>query len=208
MRFHEILLDLDGVCKDFYTAALAAHRRIDINIDNWPIPGASLPEVMGYDITKEGWQKDFWAPINMDPSFWQECPIFPWTHQLIEVLKEHTGPHGVVICTGPASGTAREKVEKLRWLARHEIHLEVRFEREKWKYSKPGVLLVDDWEKQVDKFVGDGNSGGMSLLFPRPWNRNYIHSAEPLKYVVDWLSRLRISQKDGEHRGSQIFPKL
>lgn len=185
MRFGEILLDLDGVVSDFHTSALRAHRRRDILEYGWPIPGMSLPKALGLNTEDPEWKTKFWKPIVADVDFWADVEPFPWFTELIQMLKQFTGPHGVIICTGPASGTAREKVEKMRWLSKHGINLEVRFEADKYKLAKPNSLLIDDWDKQVNEFRA---AGGYGLLFPQPWNDAHTHTENRLQYVLDFLN--------------------
>ncbi len=77
--------------------------------------------------------------------------------------------------------------QKMKWLSRYSVNLEVRFEDKKQKFARPNVLLVDDWEKQVDPFI---EAGGQAILFPQPWNRNHEFASDPLKYVLDSLTAL------------------
>ena len=189
-KFQTIYLDMDGVLADFHTAALIAHKKPEWNRDNWPELGEDLQSVLGMKgQDKSVWLPKFWEPINAHPTFWEEYPIFPWAQELIELCREYvTTPHGLVICSSPASSCKGEdKRQKLRWLAKHGINLEVKFTEKKHELSKLDTLLIDDWEKQVDPFRRLGH--GRSILFPQPWNRNAVEDwiEKPLHYVRHWI---------------------
>ena len=51
--------------------------------------------------------------------------------------------------------------------------------------AKPGVLLIDDSDKNVAAFQ---EQGGSSLLVPRPWNS--LHGRDPMSYLGEQFGRL------------------
>lgn len=186
-KFQNIYLDLDGVLGDFHSAALAAHGST-WRTNDWPEPGTSWPKELPNGPPGSSEHAAFWSPILAIEDFFLTVKPFPWVHELVELCKSYVGPHSVVVLSGPASGTEREAQQKLRWLGNHGINLELKIEKEKWRYSTPGTLLIDDWEKQVDSFYSKGQ--GVGILFPQPWSRNHRHSTDPVAYTRWWLDFL------------------
>ena len=188
-RFTTIYLDMDGVLADFHGSALAAHGVKETHRDQWPIPGQDLQDRLGFHDHSSTSNEQFWNPILAVKNFWFEVELFHWTKQLIAMCDSYvSGPHGVVICSSPASSwTGEDKRQKLLWLTKHGIHREVKFESKKAGLSKPGTLLIDDWEKQVYPFEeGEGNA----ILFPQPWNQNYHLAADPIAFVCNQLETI------------------
>lgn len=191
--FSTIYLDMDGVLADFHGSALAAHGVKETHRDQWPTPGQDLQERLGLGMHDHSSTSNerFWGPINLIQDFWINLEPFPWLKDLISLCDQYvSGTHGVVICSSPASSwNGEDKRQKLNWLDKHEIYREVKFETHKASLSKPGTLLIDDWEKQVDPF----NQGeGKAILVPQPWNSNYVYSQVTLSYVqfqLEYLSR-------------------
>ena len=50
--------------------------------------------------------------------------------------------------------------------------------------AKPGVLLIDDRDKNVADFLG---LGAHAILVPRPWNS--LHGREPISYLSELFQR-------------------
>ena len=46
--------------------------------------------------------------------------------------------------------------------------------------AAPGVLLIDDSDKNCEKFV---QHSGHAILFPRPWNSNHKYKDDPIGYL-------------------------
>lgn len=186
-RFSEIFLDYDGVLFDFHSNALRMHGKPELSRNNWPLPGGDLSAVLGYDNrTEEGGIK-FWDHMYANPEFWKGSDPFPWLHELIDLVKQHTGPHGVTVLTAVShnAGSRRdeERAGKMHMLAVHGVHLQVKFEHQKWKCARPNTLLIDDWEQQVNPFKAHG---GEAVLFPQPWNEHHVHPC-PITFLRNWL---------------------
>lgn len=184
--FKTILCDMDGVLFDFHKAALEAHGIKESRREEWPIAGQDLPTRLGL-AGLPNWKDIFWAPINIKPNFWIELEPFPWVEDLLQICGNFS--KNVVICSSPAkSWNGEDKRQKLECLAKHGIHREVKFSYHKEEFSEKGVLLIDDWEKQTVPFAA---KEGSSILFPQPWNQNYIHVANPLDYVLEQLNSIQ-----------------
>lgn len=174
-----IYLDMDGVIADFHQAALKAHGVEPSCRHMWPVFGQDLPTRLGLDQSDDSWKPIFWKPLLAVENFWLNIEKFSWTEDLLKLCDSYA--RWLVILTSPAKSFEDvDKEAKLKWLCKHSIHREVRFESKKATYSTPGTVLIDDWEKQVDPF----NEGqGKAILFPQPWNSNHHNCAHPLDYV-------------------------
>ena len=185
IRFSTIYLDFDGLIADFHTAALAVHGKPEWTRNTWPREqlGSDLMKILDIPTTPEGFEQ-FWDPIRATPGFFSSLKMFYWVPDLIRLCEKCTGPHGIKILTGPASGTEEEVKAKMHLLAEWGLNFEVIVDKEKGKYSKAGRLLIDDWEKQVDSF----NEGeGLGVLVPQPWNRLHRYRDEPLYQIRQFL---------------------
>lgn len=187
-KFKRILLDMDGVLADFHSAALRGHKFTLID-GRWPEYGKDLAYILGiaeHGATKynTAQQERIWAPILTVSDFWLTLPKFRWTEALIRICQ--TFSEDVQICSSPASSwNGEDKKQKLQWLAKHRIDLPVTFESEKVRLAEPGVVLIDDWEKQVVPFQ---IARGHAILFPQPWNGNHALSDYPLDHVYKSLA--------------------
>lgn len=170
MTPQNILLDVDGILADFFGAALVAHGRADL-VTRWPKGEWDMAKVMG--ITEEA----FWAPLD-NYAFWVSVPMYTGADEFVADL-ERIAP--VTFCTSP-SMSPESYMAKVAWLrdnigAKTNIMLGGR----KWLMAKPGNVLIDDYERNVEKFRA---AGGPAVLFPRPWNRG-ICAGDEYEFAVD-----------------------
>lgn len=152
-----IFCDLDGVIADFVSASIEA---------------CDLP--IGHDDVKT-WNffkpympaEEFWRTIHEQKYFWEDLPIYPWAHELVDMLKRHGD---VVFCTDP-SHDDESATGKIRWLKRHGFvgpgGMNYVLTAEKWRLAKPGTILVDDSEENCFEFT---RKRGAGITFPQPWN--------------------------------------
>ena len=174
-----LLLDMDGVLVDFVGAALRLHGRDEV-LDNWPDGVWDMSEVLGIS------GREFWHPINQaGAEFWASLEPYTWCDELV-ALADETG--GWCILTSPSSDPSCA-AGKITWLQR-------RFGGgfrgfligpPKWVCARPDQVLVDDNDTNVDHFRA---RGGQAILFPRPWNRNHLLSADPMGHVREALAEI------------------
>lgn len=162
MNYTRILLDLDGVLASFHAHALAFFNApftvSDMSGTTW------LPDLMG--ITED----DFWEHVNEEPrAFWYEMPKLDDADDIVALCCKAVGDANVAICSSP-SRQASSVFWKQEWVRRHYPQFARRTILTAAKYfcSGPGVLLVDDWEK--NSMFGSSEYGGTFFLLPRPWN--------------------------------------
>jgi 5'(3')-deoxyribonucleotidase len=152
------LLDLDGVIANFVAGSIEACEL--------PITEDEVKQWNYYEPFMTRYE--FWRRIHEHKYFWEDLPVYPGSHELVDRL-ESCGD--VIFCTDP-SGDDDAATGKIEWLKRngfvkpdgnnyvltHHKHL----------LAKPGVVLIDDYPANVEKFI---EHGGEALLFDRPWNK-------------------------------------
>ena len=152
-----ILLDMDGVLADFNAGAIEA-TGIPITTDqittwDWFEPYMTADE--------------FYKCINSRMYFWDDLPVYPWAHELLEVCRSFGS---VYFASSPGMGD-EAATGKLNWLRRHGFlqyrDMNYMLGHDKWLMANPGNVLIDDSVEQVSKFHG---AGGQTILFPQPWN--------------------------------------
>lgn len=183
-KWRTAYIDKDGLLADFHRAAALAHGR---DFSTWPRAGAELAGLLGFNYNTSQGFKDFWEPIRYNVDFWSGIKPFPWVGTLLRLAEEYASE--VVICTGPASKTSAEVAGKLDWLRERGIDFEVIICSKKERLAAPDCLLIDDWERHVDRFKA---AGGQSILFPQPWNRDHA-IVDPIRHVRSCLDALPIS---------------
>lgn len=167
---NHILLDMDGVLVDFNKGACVVHNKLDAhkNIDNWYY-------YKDWGMT----ENDFWGPIDKTKNFWLNLEEYPWTDELISLVKE--SGINFTISTRP-SENHNSFSEKYKWIERKfgRRFNNVMFGRQKYLMAKPNVLLIDDGDKNVNEFI---THGGSAILFPQKWNVNAHLIDNRLEYL-------------------------
>ena len=171
-----ILLDMDGVLKDFVSAAIRANgycfSHDDVNQWSlWEIAGATSLE--------------FWANINGDEGFWSSMAEYDWWIELIEMVNA-VDPN-FSFCTTPSHCPSAAS-GKLSWL---QSHFGPKFGNyvltpQKHLLARPANLLIDDSDSNVKDFRA---AGGNAILFPQPWNANRELVGDRLGYVRQELAK-------------------
>lgn len=183
-RIRTILLDMDGVCCDFVSAACRANGQ-DIKdiLPKWE-PGGGGEFYKLWGATKE----EFWGPINGDPSFWVKLKAYPWFGELLEVVFGHVRDQWW-FATSP-SECPTSQFGKAQWLLEHEFDpdRDAMIGSHKELMAKPGVVLIDDRESNCQSFREEG---GHAILFPARWNSNHEHKDNPMPYVRQELERIQ-----------------
>lgn len=170
-----IFLDMDGVITDFMSAALRRHGR-EYDPATYPAGEWEIAKFLGCSETA------FWKPLE-GFDFWANLEPYPWFQRLLAGLERYGD---VVLATSP-SHDHMSPAGKVAWIQKH---ISTRFRSfligpQKYHMAKPGALLIDDSDKNVEKFVAHG---GDAIIFPQRWNSLHAVSEDPADYVLRLLS--------------------
>ncbi len=158
---------MDGVLANFFTAALVKLNEAEspscfcITEKEYAINVQIFDMAEAFEITPT----QFWSTIDT-PGFWRKLYPMKWAFTLEDHLRQTGLP--VYISSSP-SAQAHCIPEKLAWLYRHFNIRETScmFGSAKHLMAKPGALLIDDRQKNCDKFI---EAGGDAVCVPSNWN--------------------------------------
>lgn len=172
----QILIDLDDVLNHF-TLHTLNYLGCDIREDEFPVE-------VGYDIVaaytkltgRQVSAEYFWNLVT--PAVWDHLPRRYEANQLLSLCEGYVGRENVIICTA-SLGDPLHYAGKMAWIYRNLpewTHRQVSITSMKHAYARPGSLLIDDSEANINKFRATRD--GEAILVPRPWNRLNHYSAE------------------------------
>lgn len=172
-----IFVDLDGVLADFVTAALHLHCRPEA-LSGWPLGEFECHRAL--QITPG----QFWSRIDQEGArFWAELAPFPWMRELFDRLRS-VAP--VTIASSPSydPGCLEGKV---RWIQQHlgKKFRDFLIGPPKHLLARPDVALIDDSDRNIEKFV---QHGGVGIVFPQVWNSHHALRDDRLGHVMQRLS--------------------
>ena len=180
-----IYLDMDGVCCDFFSAAIEVNGYDPVEVlANWPKGEYDICKVLGHD------QDLFWTRIEQAGSnFWATLKVYPWFRDLYAAMQKLGD---VVFLTSP-SWDAHSLTGKKLWLENRlgKSFRDFVITNRKSLLSREGTILIDDSQSQVTDFAA--GLGGYGILFPQPWNA----AQEPedrMAYVVDAIERVGLQR--------------
>jgi 5'(3')-deoxyribonucleotidase len=168
-----ILLDMDGVMVDFVGAAIkVCGFSVEDCFRDWP-PGE-------YDVIKalHVEKKDFWEKIeSKGEELWANLSSYPWARSLYDGCSKLGN---VFFLTKPTIDP-KSASGKVIWMQKF---LGGQFEARKYLMGpskhlcgKPGNILIDDYEYNIDTFR---EAGGQAILFPQHWNKRH-HQADDVR---------------------------
>lgn len=162
MKSKEILLDMDGVLADFFTAALAKCQKAGFTQHT----NDSYVKLNEYNMAKAFGisQELFWSTIEKD-NFWENLNPMPGAYELLEWLQTCGR---ITIASSPSQNNSCIP-QKLRWLYKH-FKLEAKdcmFGSRKELLASKNTVLIDDYPVYVDKF---SDAGGYGILVSSNWN--------------------------------------
>lgn len=104
----------------------------------------------------------FWDAILEHRNFFADIKPYDHIHELINIC--HHMSDNVVILSSPSKYNTSICIEQKRnWLDEQgHRHLPATFEKEKHKFARENCLLIDDWEKNINKWV---QAGGVAHHF-------------------------------------------
>lgn len=164
MKPTRLFLDLDGVITDFVTAACSLH-----GFKN-PYTGLARGKHLGNDnlcgiLNMQ--PDDFYG--RMDYEFWRHLPSGDDAGLILRKLTSYFLVEQVCVLTSPIH-TRGCLDGKRDWINDHlpDFRGQYLIGGAKHFCASPNALLIDDMDKNVDKWR---RHGGVAILIPRPWNR-------------------------------------
>lgn len=173
-----ILLDLDGVLVNFVAGVLKAFNETEKSLyPDWT-PGEfqmEIPLMQSLD--------DFWKKIDSLPHFWESLQPMPDMEEILSIVEKYFGEN-VILCTSPPRNP-EASAEKVIWIQEHLPKYARRFCITPCKelLAHSGALLIDDYDKNVMRFI---QKGGSAFLFPRRWNSNHLIVEHRLKLLEEY----------------------
>jgi 5'(3')-deoxyribonucleotidase len=174
-----LIVDLDEVLADFTTAAAEAHGLSRVELEARRDPGVwHIKEAIG--VTSQ----QFWEPINqLGEAFWTSLKPLPWFEDLLALLKQVNCEW--YIATTP-SFELGSYTGKLKWIAEYlpnKLH-HVFVTHHKHVLANEDRYLIDDSEKNVEKFAEEG---GVGILFAHRGNCLHEFADDPVTHLVKQL---------------------
>jgi len=178
----QFLVDMDGVLVDFVRPALALHGREEVLAD-WPAGEWDMPGILGIS------SEEFWRPIHaVGARFWAELEPFVWCDPLLELVRSR-GRFAILTSPSHDAGCAAGKITWLQSRLGYDFR-DFLIGPPKWLCARPGQLLIDDNDTNVERFR---ERGGEAILFPQPWNRNHaLAGSDPIEYINEQLEQLSL----------------
>lgn len=180
-KYKTIYLDMDGVLAAFCKAVvkqLNAETGKSVTLDQiierqeWNLENM-------WDLTATQW----WKTIDKDPIFWLNIEPFPWAYKLYEEM--HKYADGVVILSAP-SRSPNCIDHKKQWLKKLGINpSNAIFEKNKYEYASPDVLLIDDAPHNIDPFI---DLGGNAVKVPSDWNTKSLTYEMVIDTITDYIN--------------------
>jgi 5'(3')-deoxyribonucleotidase len=170
-----ILVDMDEVLVDFVDAACRIHgRNVGDVLLSWPKDTWNMAQALGLS------QGDFWHPIYIaGEKFWEQLQPKPWIKNLLREVKSLTDDWHII-----SSPTRHSECYsgKVKWLKEYfgSTFDQFALTPHKHIFAQENVVLIDDHDDNVEKFV---EAGGMGILFPAKYNANSDWASDPVPYV-------------------------
>ena len=166
----QIFVDLDDVCNRLTMHTLRHLGCKGATEIDFPDVGYDI--VAAYNILRPANVSADWFWAMATPAIWKDMPMREETHWLLDMCESYVGQENVFICTA-SLGDPMHYAGKMQWIYDHLpywIHGQIQINGQKETNARPGALLIDDSDSNVDKFRAA--RGGHAILVPRPWNSN------------------------------------
>ncbi len=175
-----VLVDLDGVVRDFVTGLKTVYQR--------HFPGHTVQTITSRNL-------EAFFPIGekiyrfMDETHADEiltsAPPYPGALEALTRWEQRF--HIVVVTAQPPRGRAPTYL----WLGKHRVptsEVHVRADKE----AVPGFALLDDFDDNLERFA---RTGRLAVCLDQPWNQNW---KGPRVHSVDAFFRLVLERFDTE----------
>jgi len=182
----KIYVDLDGVLADFETGFKQKYGK----------PVSSVPDAELGKKYKTGFAKD---------KFFLNLPLFPGSKQFINKLKDD---HDIEFLTAVSEYDSKENAKQKKiWANKHFPGVPfnwVNKSHEKYKFAKPGVLLIDDREKSTKPFARAGGKTILHTKFNKTLERLKTMSETTMKTFSEFLLLSEVAIQFGK----KAYPKF
>lgn len=160
MEIKKVILDMDGVLTNFYKGVCDAFGK-----------SSELKGKISYDFWNSWDDKTTRDQINAicNKDFWRNLEWHDEGKEILEILESAYGAENIELVTRPMDHAGSWNGKKL-WIMDNMIDYRDRLTvttRSRSVYAASDVLLIDDWESNVNAFR---EAGGQAILIPRPWN--------------------------------------
>jgi 5'(3')-deoxyribonucleotidase len=181
-----ILMDMDGVVSDFVGGVLQLFGHKPSEKSNWPVGERNLAKGCSGIIGGQVTGNEIWEHIDASEDFWYNLEPIPEGFALWQMLDALTDR--LYFCTSPSFDPTCLS-GKLQWMQKY-------FGRQFRKYfigadkhilATPDTVLIDDQEKNIEKFF---EAGGNTILIPQPWNALNGETFDPnvmFEMCHEWL---------------------
>lgn len=180
-----IYLDMDGVLADYFTFVFDVFHEDFEQLTMpkpWPYAIHAWIGIPAKELYKELYKRS--------PNFWMRISPYSWCDTLVRELQQRVGVENLYIVTHPQPDQ-RCFAHKLAWVQDNLPTVPIRnliYCVDKHLFSRPGTILIDDCERNVNLFTGMGE--GYSVLFPQPWNSNYKIEDFKDSWVLQQVDRI------------------
>lgn len=160
MPYQMYLLDMDGVCTDFVRHALPLFGRDPEEV----VEQENMEAHLG--ITA----KEFWSTIDkVGAEWWATMPQTPECDDILNML----ATFGTYIFASSPSNSVHALTGKALWLKNKFGSRYNGYQLGSYKHtmSRPGAILIDDFDKNCNKFEAVDPYPGQAILVPRSWNK-------------------------------------
>jgi 5'(3')-deoxyribonucleotidase len=183
MTIKTVILDLDEVLADFVGAACFTHgTSVEKLWDVWEPGEWDMSKPLGIS------SNEFWREIRLEGSdFWENLSPTPWMEELIHLV-DSSFPEWHIV-TAP-DNTPECHLGKVRWIKEYlgKSFNNFSITPHKHLFAQPGVVIIDDRQSTVEKFI---SYGGQGILFPAHHNANYQLKSDPMDHIRNQLNQLK-----------------
>ena len=173
-----VYLDMDGVIVDFVSGL---HRALGLpySVKEYPHPAGvyeMFPHAVSATVGRHTMESLLAGCSTV--SFWENLRWDPLGGEILEIIESYGDE--IYLTSYPMKDPCTW-LGKLRWIDKHIPQYNnkvILMTAHKQLLAKPGTILVDDRDDNVDKFCAAGGSG---YLVPQPWNSAHK------KYSSNWL---------------------
>lgn len=186
----KIFLDMDEVLADFVGSACRLWGVTESQLLTHWEPGRwdmTLPLSKMLGRKRQMPCEEFFSVISSrGQTWWEALPALPWALALIELIDEYDYEWKVVSTPSPCQHCVPGKQAWLRQRLGSHFN-RYTFTADKPALAKKGIILIDDRQDTVEKFIA---AGGLGIVFPRHHNCNYQYKSDPVSYVKQQLREL------------------
>lgn len=191
-KISTILLDMDEVLTDFVGGACRLHGVSREEVDELRAQMGTwyVEPVLTLLLNRRIQAEDFWKPIHeQGEGFWTGLELLPWAHELIEYVKSLQIDWHIVTSPSRCPSSYSGKVKYLKRMFGSHFDRFV-ISPHKHLLAKPGVVLIDDREENIEKFI---KAGGDGLVFPSAGNKFHKLSQDPVAHIRSMFNSLETS---------------